>query len=80
VHRCKHPRYLVREARDRPRFHSAPSALSRSPSNKLPDPLVRSNPLNGQEIKIPARPATKVPRFTFSKTFKELALKAKVKK
>ena len=38
------------------------------------------NPLNGQEIKIPAKPATKVPRFTFSKTFKELALKAKVKK
>jgi nucleoid DNA-binding protein len=38
------------------------------------------NPLDGQEIKIPAKPATKVPRFTFSKTFKELALKAKVKK
>jgi nucleoid DNA-binding protein len=38
------------------------------------------NPLNGQEIKIPAKPATRVPRFTFSKTFKELALKAKVKK
>ena len=38
------------------------------------------NPLNGQEIKIPAKPATKVPRFTFSKTFKDLALKAKVKK
>ena len=38
------------------------------------------NPLNGQEIRIPAKPATKVPRFTFSKTFKELALKAKVKK
>jgi nucleoid DNA-binding protein len=38
------------------------------------------NPLNGEQIKIPAKPATKVPRFTFSKTFKELALKAKVKK
>ena len=38
------------------------------------------NPLNGQEIRIPAKSATKVPRVTFSKTFKELALKAKVKK
>ena len=38
------------------------------------------NPLNGQEIKIKAKPATKVPRFTFSKSFRELALKAKVKK
>jgi nucleoid DNA-binding protein len=38
------------------------------------------NPLNGQEIKIAAKPSTKVPRFTFSKTFKELALKAKVTK
>ncbi len=38
------------------------------------------NPLNGEQIKIPAKPATKVPRFTFSKTFKELSLKAKVRK
>jgi DNA-binding protein HU-beta len=38
------------------------------------------NPLTGQEITIPAKPATKVPRFTFSKTFKEAALKAKAKK
>jgi nucleoid DNA-binding protein len=38
------------------------------------------NSLNSQEIKIPSKPATKVPRFTFSKTFKELSLKAKVKK
>ena len=38
------------------------------------------NPLTGQEITIPAKPATKVPRLTFSKTFKEAALKAKVKK
>ncbi len=38
------------------------------------------NPATGEEIMIPAKPATKVPRFTFSKTFKEAALKAKVKK
>jgi nucleoid DNA-binding protein len=38
------------------------------------------NPLNGQQIKIPAKPATKVPRFTFSKNFKETALKAKASK
>ena len=38
------------------------------------------NPLTGQEIKIPAKPATKVPRFKFSKSFKEAALKAKAKK
>jgi DNA-binding protein HU-beta len=38
------------------------------------------NPLTGAEITIPAKPATKVPRFTFSKVFKEAALKAKVKK
>ncbi|MGA2380889.1 MAG: HU family DNA-binding protein [Spirochaetia bacterium] len=38
------------------------------------------NPLTGQMITIPAKPATKVPRFTFSKTFKEAALKAKAKK
>ena len=38
------------------------------------------NPLTGEDIAIPAKPATKVPRFTFSKTFKEAALKAKVKK
>ena len=38
------------------------------------------NPLTGQEITIPAKPATRVPRLTFSKTFKEAALKAKVKK
>jgi DNA-binding protein HU-beta len=38
------------------------------------------NPLTGQPIKIPAKPATKVPRFMFSKTFKEAALKAKAKK
>jgi len=38
------------------------------------------NPLTGQEITIPAKPATKVPRFTFGKTFREAALKAKAKK
>ena len=38
------------------------------------------NPLTGQELAIAAKPATKVPRFTFSKTFKEAALKAKTKK
>ncbi len=38
------------------------------------------NPLTGENITIAAKPATKVPRFTFSKTFKESALKAKVKK
>ncbi|HVP18627.1 MAG TPA: HU family DNA-binding protein [Spirochaetia bacterium] len=38
------------------------------------------NPLTGQEITISAKPATKVPRFTFSKTFKELAGKAKTRK
>ena len=43
-------------------------------------PRTGRNPLTGQEITIPAKPATKVPRFTFSKTFKEAALKAKVKK
>ncbi len=43
-------------------------------------PRTGRNPLTGQEITIPAKPATKVPRFTFSKVFKESALKAKVKK
>jgi nucleoid DNA-binding protein len=43
-------------------------------------PRTGRNPLTGQEITIAAKPATKVPRFTFSKTFKESALKAKVKK
>jgi DNA-binding protein HU-beta len=38
------------------------------------------NPLTGEMITISAKPATKVPRFTFSKVFKEAALKAKVKK
>ena len=36
------------------------------------------NPANGETIMIAAKPATRVPRLTFSKTFKEAALKAKV--
>lgn len=38
------------------------------------------NPITGEEIKIAAKKATKVPKFTFSKSYKELALKATVKK
>jgi nucleoid DNA-binding protein len=38
------------------------------------------NPLTKEPITIAAKPATKVPRFTFSKVFKEASLKAKVKK
>jgi DNA-binding protein HU-beta len=38
------------------------------------------NPLTGETITIGAKPATKVPRFTFSKAFKEASQKAKVKK
>ena len=34
------------------------------------------NPSTGETIMIAAKPETKVPRFTFSKTFKEAALKA----
>jgi integration host factor subunit alpha len=37
------------------------------------------NPSTGETIMIAAKPATKVPRFTFSKTFKEAALKGKGK-
>ncbi len=37
------------------------------------------NPLTGEEMTIPAKKATKVPKFTFLKAFKEEALKAKVK-
>ncbi len=37
------------------------------------------NPLTGEAIKIAAKKATKVPRFTFSKAFKEAVLKAKIK-
>jgi nucleoid DNA-binding protein len=37
------------------------------------------NPITGEEIKIAAKKATKVPKFTFSKGFKEEVLKAKIK-
>lgn len=37
------------------------------------------NPITGEEITIPAKKATKVPKFTFSKGFKEEVLKAKIK-
>ena len=38
------------------------------------------NPATGEEITIPAKRATKVPKFTFSKTFKEVATKARLPK
>jgi DNA-binding protein HU-beta len=37
------------------------------------------NPITGAEIKIPAKKATKVPKFVFNKAFKEISLGAKVK-
>jgi nucleoid DNA-binding protein len=37
------------------------------------------NPLTGEEITIAAKKATKVPKFTFSKSYKEIALKAVLK-
>ena len=36
------------------------------------------NPLTGEEITIKARPATRVPKFMFTKAFKQTAAKAKV--
>ena len=36
------------------------------------------NPISGEEIKIAAKKATKVPKFSFSKNFKEEAKKAKI--
>ncbi|HPE36980.1 MAG TPA: HU family DNA-binding protein [Spirochaetales bacterium] len=36
------------------------------------------NPMTGEPVKIAAKKASKVPRFTFSKAFKETALKAKI--
>ncbi len=38
------------------------------------------NPITGEEIKIAPKKATKVPKFTFSKSYKEMALKATIKK
>ena len=37
------------------------------------------NPITGEEIKIAAKKATKVPKFVFKKAFKEATLKAKIK-
>ena len=37
------------------------------------------NPLTGAEMTIAAKPATKVPKFSFGKAFKESAKKAKTK-
>lgn len=37
------------------------------------------NPLTGENITIPAKKATKVPKFVFTKTLKTEALKAKIK-
>ncbi|KKU47708.1 MAG: Bacterial nucleoid DNA-binding protein [Parcubacteria group bacterium GW2011_GWF2_46_8] len=38
------------------------------------------NPLTGEEITIPAKPATKVPKASFAKAFKESCKKAKIGK
>ena len=38
------------------------------------------NPRTGEEITIPAKKASKAPKFNFSKGFKEAALKAKILK
>jgi DNA-binding protein HU-beta len=38
------------------------------------------NPATGEEIKIPAKKATQVPKFAFTKNFKEEVLKARIKK
>jgi DNA-binding protein HU-beta len=37
------------------------------------------NPITGEEIKIAAKRATKVPKFTFSKSYKMAALEARIK-
>lgn len=37
------------------------------------------NPITGEEMTIPAKKATKVPKFAFTKGFKEEVLKAKIK-
>ena len=41
---------------------------------------VGRNPITGEEMKIAAKKATKVPKFTFSKAYKEASLTAKIKK
>ena len=38
------------------------------------------NPATGEEILIAAKPASKVPKFNFSRNFKEAARKAKIQK
>ena len=38
------------------------------------------NPQSGEEITISAKPASKVPKFNFSRNFKEAVLKAKIQK
>lgn len=38
------------------------------------------NPRTGETMKIPAKKETKVPRFSFTKAFKEAVLKAKISK
>ncbi len=37
------------------------------------------NPITGEEIQIPAKKATKVPKFVFTRSFKEASLKANIK-
>ncbi len=37
------------------------------------------NPITGQEIQIPPKKATKVPKFVFNKAFKAASLSAKIK-
>lgn len=37
------------------------------------------NPATGEPMEIKAKPATKVPKFTFAKNFKEAVLKVKLK-
>ena len=38
------------------------------------------NPLSGEKIQISAKPETKIPKFNFTKAFKETILEAKVQK
>ncbi len=38
------------------------------------------NPKTGEDVVIPAKPAVRVPKFTYGKAFKDAAKKAKIKK
>lgn len=38
------------------------------------------NPKTGEDVVIPAKPAVRVPKFTYGKAFKEAAKKSKIKK